>query len=322
MANFTENSKFNSLLILDGATGTEIARLGGKMDSASWCAVANKTNPEIVKQVHEEYLRAGVDIITTNTFATCRHVLEGSGLGDETKNINRIAVNLAKEACENVSPSKPILIAGSMSNTVAWKKGTGSPDLKFYPPPEKEIENYKEMSNILAESGVDLIILEMMLDIERSSRILEIVIETGLPVWVGISCSENDLGDILGFDLSVERSESTSYEHEFEKKHKLIDIITSLKVIGGEVYGIMHTSIPTTYKALEILFNNWSGPTMVYPEIMTFDYSTHQSTTSVSPDEFSVACRDFANKGVQVVGGCCGTTIEHICKIVDDLSTK
>ena len=95
-----------------------------------------------------------------------------------------------------------------------------------------------------------------------------------------------------------------------------------MKVIGGEVFGIMHTSIPTTYKALEILSKNWSGPVMVYPEVMTFDYSTHHSTANVSPGEFSVACRDFVNRGVQVIGGCCGTTIEHITKIVDDFSKK
>ena len=72
------------VIVLDGATGTEIDRIGGQMDSTAWCAVANKTHPNSVRRVHESYLRAGADVITTNTFATCRHVLAGAGFADET----------------------------------------------------------------------------------------------------------------------------------------------------------------------------------------------------------------------------------------------
>ena len=80
MAALSDKIAAGDVIVLDGATGTEIARLGGEMNSAAWCAAANKTHPEIVRQVHESYLQAGVDIITTNTFATCRHVLAGAGI--------------------------------------------------------------------------------------------------------------------------------------------------------------------------------------------------------------------------------------------------
>ena len=86
------------VIVLDGGTGTEIARLGGEMNAAAWCAVANLTHPDTVRRVHESYLEAGADVIITNTFATCRHVLDGAGLGDETAAINRRAVELAREA--------------------------------------------------------------------------------------------------------------------------------------------------------------------------------------------------------------------------------
>ena len=62
------------IIVMDGAIGSEIARLGGAMDSAAWCGVANKTHPDVVRQVHEEYIRAGADVVTANTFATNRHV--------------------------------------------------------------------------------------------------------------------------------------------------------------------------------------------------------------------------------------------------------
>ena len=71
------------LIVLDGAIGSEIDRLGGKMDAAAWCGVANVTDPDTVRRVHEAYLEAGADIITANTFASCRHVLEAAGYGDQ-----------------------------------------------------------------------------------------------------------------------------------------------------------------------------------------------------------------------------------------------
>jgi len=92
------------VIVLDGAIGSEIARLGGVMDAAAWCGVANKTHPEVVRRVHEEYIRAGADVVTANTFATCRHVLAGAGLADETVSITARAVELAREAVNEVAP--------------------------------------------------------------------------------------------------------------------------------------------------------------------------------------------------------------------------
>ena len=129
------------VIVLDGATGTEIDRVGGQMDSAAWCAVANKTHPDSVRQVHESYLRAGADVITTNTFATCRHVLAGAGLADETRSINRRAVELAREAREKVGADRPVAIAGSMSTTFAWTLNSFSPDPRFLPSVEQEAAN-------------------------------------------------------------------------------------------------------------------------------------------------------------------------------------
>jgi methionine synthase I (cobalamin-dependent) len=103
------------------------------MNAAAWCGVANKTHPEVVRRVHEEYIRAGADVVTANTFATCRHVLAGAGLADEAPRITARAVELAREAVEVVALDRPVAVAGSMSNNVAWIPGTFSPDPRFLP---------------------------------------------------------------------------------------------------------------------------------------------------------------------------------------------
>ena len=178
--------KNKEIIVLDGATGSEIERLGATMNSSAWCGVANKTHPDIVRQVHEEYIRAGADVVTANTFSTSRHILASAGLADETVSINARAVEVAREAVDNLSPERPIAVAGSMSNMRAWIPGTVSPDPRFLPTPEEEFDNYREVAQTLAESGVDLILMEMMTDIEHSSRVITAAVETGLPVWLSL----------------------------------------------------------------------------------------------------------------------------------------
>ena len=151
------------VIVLDGATGTEIARLGGEMHSAAWCAVANKTHPAMIRQIHEDDVRAGADVITTDTFQTCRHVLASAGMADETVAINRRAVELACEARDRVGVSRPVSVAGSLSNTLAWQQGTTIPDPQYIPSPAEEVANYREMADTLANAGADFLILELSL---------------------------------------------------------------------------------------------------------------------------------------------------------------
>lgn len=326
-----EKIAHGGVIVLDGATGTEIERLGGKMDSAAWCGVANMNYPEKVRQVHEAYLRAGADVITTNTFATCRHVLAGAGLDNDTVAINQQAVTLARNARDAVAPSRPVAIAGSMSNTVAWQPGFISPDPRFVPTERQEIANYREMANTLADAGVDLLILEMMLDIEHASRALEAAVGTGLPVWVGISCSLENDGAVVGWDLATQGR--ITADHTPPLPLPLDEIIDALQKIGGDVFGIMHSTVGATTPGLQVLCERWAGPVMAYPETMRgdqppVDQADRLPTPSfldagdLSLEIFAEACRGWVDQGVQIIGGCCGTTIEHMQAMIGRLPAQ
>ena len=310
------------LIVLDGATGTEVARLGGEMHGAAWCAVANRTHPEVVRRVHEAYLRAGADVLTTNTFATCRHVLEGAGLGDETVAINRRAVELAREARERVAPERPVAVAGSMSNTAAWLPGTLFPDPEYYPDPEREAANYREMADTLAEAGCDLLVMEMMLDVERALRVTEAALATGLPVWVGISASRRADGELTGWDVASEEPRGVPEGSMRPDTPPLAEIIDALTALGPQVSGIMHSSMETTTPGLQMLFDRWSGPVMAYPETVHFNDADLNAQVTVEPGDFAARCREWVERGVQIIGGCCGTTIEHIRTMVDHLPAR
>ena len=310
------------VIVLDGGTGTEIARLGGEMNAAAWCAVANRTHPDTVRRVHESYLEVGADVIITNTFATCRHVLEGAGLGGETVAINRRAVELAREARDRVAPARPVAVAGSMSNTVAWLPGTVGPDPAFLPSPAQEAANYREMADTLAETGCDLLVMEMMMDVERATRATEAALATGLPVWVGISTSRRPGGEMVGWDVASEEEGRLPQGHEPPAPERLETIIDALASLGPQVTGIMHSSLESTTPGLDVLFGRWSGPVMAYPEATHPDSVPHAARILVEPEDFASHCRSWVESGVQIIGGCCGTTIRHIRAMVDRLPDR
>ncbi|MDA1070633.1 MAG: homocysteine S-methyltransferase family protein [Proteobacteria bacterium] len=86
------------VLLLDGGTGTELEKRGAAMVEGAWCALATRTSPEILQGVHEDYIRAGADVIVTNTYANARHMLEAAGHADKTEALVREAVDIAKRA--------------------------------------------------------------------------------------------------------------------------------------------------------------------------------------------------------------------------------
>tara|TARA_Y100000994_G_scaffold216379_1_gene193212 strand:- start:742 stop:1839 length:1098 start_codon:yes stop_codon:yes gene_type:complete len=306
------------IIVLDGATGSEIARLGAEMNSSAWCGVANKTHPDIVRKVHEEYIRAGADVITANTFSTNRHVLAGAGLADETVSINARAVELAHQAVNNVSPERPIAIAGSMSNMLAWIPGTVSPDPRFLPTPEEELANYRELAQTLANSGVDLILMEMMRDIDRSSLAITAAIETGLPVWIGTSCTLLDDGSASAWNQHFEEPATRLSPNHLKSEDKSYDtLIEAMISFQPQVMGIMHSTIETTNVGLKTVFDHWQGPVMAYPE--TSSEVRRGISHEVEPAVFAENCRNWVESGVQIIGGCCGTTIEHIRTMVNEL---
>ena len=86
------------IVVLDGGTGTELQRRGAQMDPSAWCGPASLNNSELLTQVHLDYIDAGADVITANTFASSRLMLTPAGFADRVEEINRIAVEAALRA--------------------------------------------------------------------------------------------------------------------------------------------------------------------------------------------------------------------------------
>jgi hypothetical protein len=103
------------VVILDGGTGSQLQAEGVPMDELAWSAWANLAQPGVVQRVHEEYIRAGAQVIITNTYAANRVALEPAGLGGQVAEVNRAAMRAALNA-RTTAASHPVAVAGSMSS--------------------------------------------------------------------------------------------------------------------------------------------------------------------------------------------------------------
>ena len=159
------------LIILDGGVGTEIEKLGGKMNDEGWSCIAHMHRPDLVQAVHERYLQAGSVINTINTFATNRNVLRVLDPPRDQDTLQAIAeairiCSAAKKTHEDKNPTAPhTFIAGSISTyPPAMAKGTSGTQ-GTWPEERDEYAAYVEAATAITLSGVvDFIFLEMMKD--------------------------------------------------------------------------------------------------------------------------------------------------------------
>ncbi|MGI9336510.1 MAG: homocysteine S-methyltransferase family protein [Gammaproteobacteria bacterium] len=293
-------------ILIDGATGTELERRGAPMHDKAWCATATLTSPDVLRSVHEDYIRAGARLITTNTFSTNRNVLEPAGQGDKVTEINRRAVELAIEARERTGSQDRVVVAGSMSHQVPYERLDEKRRQRHVPPPDEASANFREMAGILANAGVDLILMEMMSDPVLANAAIDAAHATGLPLWVGFSLKTEDSGTLVS-EARPELDAET--------------IFKSIPLDRADVAGIMHSDADTTTRGLELLKRHWSGPTMAYPDSGYFVMPHWQFVDIMPPETFVDRHREWIASGVQVVGGCCGLGLEHIQALAASLAS-
>ena len=320
------------VIVLDGAIGTELQGMGVPMDPASWCGPGNYTHPSTVRQMHERYIRAGADIITTNTFNTLRPALEASGYGELVREVNTRAVDAALEARDRAAGDRPVYVAGSISCRIPVRDrrtgtllgGTGygygaslsTEELRAY---------VDEQAGILAESGVDFFLMENMWA-DNESRVIaaEAAKATGLPVWVGFTASMAPDGQTVRLSLGDDRHYSigmgvpmwTSSWRTIDYEMTLAAAISEILPLKPDVLGVFHARLDETTAALQVMLDKWSGPIVAYPDAGREDYlETWQDSIVANKDsagELTHEAAKWVEMGAQVIGTCCGFGVDYI----------
>jgi S-methylmethionine-dependent homocysteine/selenocysteine methylase len=296
------------VIILDGAVGTQLQRMGVPMSGTAWAATALQTHPATVRLMHEQYIRAGVDIITVNTYSAARHNLVPLGLGDLVRELNIRAVALAQEARDRAAKDRPVYVAGSVSNYGLFTGSERSVEgyhhfLDRVPWTEEGSRaNLREQAEILAEAGVDFILAEPTGGSTHRRWVIEACVSTGLPVWMGFKVHQSEAGGIPKVGYQSEEP----FAQQFAQ----------LAALGGKVVTLFHSPIAATNAALPIARGAWKGPLAIYPEAERHDYvAVHKDPnekTVIGPEDFVKQAKQWVSQGVQVIGGCCGIELEYI----------
>jgi S-methylmethionine-dependent homocysteine/selenocysteine methylase len=300
------------LVIIDGGTGTQLQAEGVPMDDVAWSARANLEQPDVVQRVHEQYIRAGAEVIIANSYAASRAALEPARLGGHVAEANRAAVRAALRA-RQAAATRPVAVAGSMSSFSPIDMDAESVD-RPHPgqtaadPRFPSLADFREQAGLLAESGIDLIALEMINAQGYGRAALQAAAETGLPVWLGVSPFRLEDGTLVGLpDLG----DGESFE----------DLLSALVAPALAAVTVMHAKPEVTLDAIEIIRHHFAGPVGVYAE--TGDWQPPNWVfDGLTPAEYLEQAITWADHGAQLIGGCCGVGPQHIRVLADGLAGR
>jgi enediyne biosynthesis protein CalE2 len=271
-------------LILDGATGTELERRGVATRLPLWSAGALDSHPDLVRQIHTDYVAAGVDVVTANTFRTQRRTLAHAGQGERAEALTRRAVELARAA------------AGDR----AWVFGS-SPTLEDCYHPERVPDSaslareHAEHARNLARAGVDAILVETMNTLHEASAALRAARDAGAPVLVSFVCWD---GARL---LSGEP----------------LALAARVAAEGAACAMLVNCLPPSNAAACLDVLAAQPLPFGVYPNLgEPEDELGFRRSEDLAPDRFGALVASWASRGARVLGGCCGTTPAHLAAVV------
>ena len=277
-------------LLLDGATGTELTRRGVDTGLPLWSANAllSDENALVLQQVHVDYLLAGADILTANTFRTHIRALAPSGNGPRALELTHRAVAIARAAIATVPETRARFVAGSISTLGDCYR----PDLV---PSDHECRSeHSERVHHLLQSGIDVFLLETFNSIREAVIATKLATITGLPVIVSFVC--NSEGKILSGETLTEAAQ----------------LLLPLGVVALGVNCMPTLELAAPLSELRAVCGA-DFPLIAYGNIGNPDEKVGWVNTD-SEDPMSY-CKHAVHWLVHIVGGCCGTTPAHISQL-------
>lgn len=276
------------IVILDGATGSNLREAGMPVGVCPERWILE--HPDVIENLQRQYAQAGSRIIYAPTFSANRAALSMHGMQDYLQEFNRKLVALSKKACGDKA-----YVAGDMTTTGKLLEPRG--DISY----QEMFEIYQEQARVLADSGVDLIGAETMMNVEETVVLLDAVQSVcELPVM----CS-----------LTVEADGTALYGGT------AVEAVETLQEMGAAAVGLNCSVGPDQLEAVVASMRAAAKvPVIAKPNagipVMDEKGIAHYSMT---PEQFARSMKRLADKGAQIVGGCCGTTPEYIKAMAEAL---
>lgn len=275
----------NNLMVADGAMATFLYQSGVPVGVC--CEELNLTHPDMIRSVHEAYVRAGARLIETNTFGVSRDSLARYGLEHKVTSINLAAVKIAREAA-----GESTYVAGSIGSIIAGRVRTE--------PLENYREQYEEQLVALLHGGVDGIILETFQDLDELLLALEVTRGlTDLPVFAQLAT------------MQVGRTRDG---------HTVSEAFRTIDQAGADVIGLNCRLGPAEMlRTLETTIIPAGAILSIIPNAGRLGIIEGELTYKSSPEYFAEHALRLREQGVHLFGGCCGTTPEHIRAMAEAL---
>jgi S-methylmethionine-dependent homocysteine/selenocysteine methylase len=287
-------------VILDGGMGQEIIRRGVRQLDGLWSASALIEAPDVVRDIHEDYIRAGARVITTNTYVTARARLADAGIPERFAELNRLAGKLAQQARDNCG--KDVLIAGSLPPLYASYRPDLAPSFEVSEP------QYREMAEILAPY-VDLFLCETMSCGEEARAAASGAAAAGKPVWVSWTLADGG-ADRLRSGESVAEAAA------------MLDSLPVSVVLANCCAPESITAAMPQLVALGM------GPTGGYangfvdiPPGTNVRDKLPDARPDLGPEAYLGHVRNWVADGARIVGGCCEVGPAHIALLARAFAT-
>ena len=288
----------NEIKLLDGAMGTQLLQAGLELPLPIWSGDINLSHPDHIQNIHESYLKAGADILTTNTFRSTPRAYLNHGFSlENAKKRSQKSLYKAVQLARKVA-NKDTIVVGS----IAPLEDCYEPIL--FPGVQYAIKEFKELANWLQDAGVDKILFETMGSWPEIKSAILSTDDLKISRWISMILMDgNKLLD--GTDLS-------------EVLNNLLDHKIDMILLNCN-------SCKITNEALDIITKNWSKPWGVYPNIgRSMPSKEGIIEEKLSTDAFKKEINNCINAGASVIGACCGSNPYYIHALRDliDLYTK
>lgn len=283
------------IVILDGATGSNLQKSGMPVGICpeQWIV----ENSQIMKQLQIDYIQAGTDILYAPTFTCNRIKLEEYGIQNQLVEMNKRLVEISKKAIAECGCQDKVFVAGDLTMTGQQLYPVGK--LLF----EELVEIYKEQAEVLVEAGVDLFVVETMMSLQECrAAVLAIKEICDLPIMVTLTFNEDER-TLFGTDAKT--------------------AVVVLQSLGADAVGLNCSTGPDKmHQIVEDMRSVANIPLIAKPNAGLPELKNGETIFNMGAQEFAEEMEKLVEKGISIVGGCCGTTPEHIRRMRELVEKK
>jgi S-methylmethionine-dependent homocysteine/selenocysteine methylase len=273
------------LIVIDGAIGTEIRSRGEDSGRNDVAVTRMVESPEIIRAIHADYIRAGAEVITANTYGCNGPALKRDGLDAESsQSLTRMALELAIDARKSAQ-ADGVLVAGSLGPLASDYDPNDVPDF------DTCLSVYREQVEVMVEAGVDIVLAETAAHVHSARAGVVAAVEVGLPVWASL------LGSPSG---NVASGASWS------------DAVEALVSAGASAVLINCTLPDAITLSMRSLGGQSKIPVGAYGQGAPYAGDGWRFEPSMTPETYASHAQNWVDLGARIIGGCCATTPEHI----------